>query len=203
VVVAAAGYGLVQFVGGGGADDPAPPVEGSQVTAEAPSTGAESSTTGGADTSGDENAAPGGGSDSPEAETGSRTGGGQSESGTRAGGPETESRPADPPRPPPATTTTTATPAALGVDEASELLQRMEFALEPSTYAMVTDSALLVWNRDDFPDRVRAHAAFVLAQRYGDEGNADESLSWARRAAALDPANEDYALFLRLAGGMR
>jgi hypothetical protein len=102
---------------------------------------------------------------------------------TDASTPETEARPAEPPQPPPTGA------SGLSADEASEMLQRMEFALEPSTYGL--------------PDTVRAYAAFVLAQRWGDAGNKDESLIWARRATVLDPANESYALFLQLAGGVR
>ena len=34
--------------------------------------------------------------------------------------------------------------AALGVDEASALLQRMEFALEPSTYSILTQGGKVV-----------------------------------------------------------
>ncbi|NNF39460.1 MAG: serine/threonine protein kinase [Gemmatimonadetes bacterium] len=199
IAVLAVGYGLIQFVGGGGADEPSAPTTGSQVTAQGPTDAGEDVSF---ETRGDVSAAgdtvdtevpPAGGTGTRAGEVAPQDDVPETPASTR----DTEARPAEPPEAVPPTGT------ILGADQASEMLQRMEFALEPSTYGVVTDSAMVVWNRADLPDRVRAHAAFVLAQRYGDAGNADESLNWARRATVLDPVNEDYALFLRLAGGIR
>lgn len=197
LVVAAGGFGLVQWLGG--SDDAgsavSPPAADSQTSARGPDGEADTSTD--APTEGGGATVGGGADPSPPPVTPS----------SGSGGADPERRDPPPPDPvtPPTTETNPVTPPALTADGARAMLARQEDLLlgdfDAATLAAVADSATRVWDTAALPASVRAYAAFVLAQRFGMEDRASEALPWARRAVDLAPDDEGYRTFLELLGG--